>query len=331
MVQKRRTLSHEEEKEEKERDFYDHNLSDFSTLETVLFEVINILEKSKIPYALMGGLAVKSLGRPRVTHDIDFFVRPEDAHQVLDVLESYGFKTLKRDPHWLFKAWKKDILIDVIFKSSGDIYFDEDIQSHVRKISYKNHFVNIVSPEDILVIKSAVNQEDTPHHWYDALAIVKQVEIDWDYLLKRARHAPRRVLSLLIYAQSNDIAVPHNIIQKLFSYIYERTDFLKEDIIHPYRAGNEVQMPPTSEDGVSSPIYTKGRIMEALTMDQRVPEHDIKLIVSNNSIIARGEVFTTAQMEALEEVIKEIAPEYEFQNFVNVRIIKGPEGSEAIR
>lgn len=329
VVHRRRVLSHDEEREQTERDYYDHNLSDLTTLESVLFEVVGILERSGIPYALMGGLAVKSLGRPRITHDIDFFVCPEDAPKVLEILEKSGFQTQKRDPHWLFKAWKKEILIDIIFKSSGDIYFDEDIRAHVRKIFYKNHHVNTISPEDILIIKSAVNQEDTPHHWYDALAILKQVEIDWEYLLRRARHAPRRILSLLIYAQSNDIAVPHDIIQKLFSYVYERVDLQKENIIHPYRT--EMQMPSTSEDGISSPIYTKGRIMEALTMDQRVPEHDIKLIVSHNSIIARGEVFTSSQMQALEEVIAEIAPDYEFQNFVNVRVVKGPEGSEAIR
>src|SRR5690606_38452862 len=114
--------------------------------------VVQVLDDSKIPYALMGGLAVKSLGRPRITHDIDFFVCPEDAPKILDILKESGFKTQKRDPHWLFKAWKKDILIDIIFKSSGDIYFDEDVRAHVRKIFYKDHYVNTISPEDILVI-----------------------------------------------------------------------------------------------------------------------------------------------------------------------------------
>src|SRR5690606_41733525 len=127
MVHRRQVLSHDEELEQTERDFRDHNLSDLTVLEKVLFVVVEIFEYSQIPYALIGGLAVKTLGRPRITHDIDFFVCPEDAPKLLDILAQSGFKTQKRDPHWLFKAWKKDILIDIIFKSSGDIYFDEDV------------------------------------------------------------------------------------------------------------------------------------------------------------------------------------------------------------
>ena len=326
----RKVLSHAEEQEQVARDYRDHNLSDLTTLEKILFETVDVLDNAQIPYALIGGLAVQSLGRPRITHDIDLFVCPEDASRLLKSLEQAGFTTQERDPSWLFKAWKEDILVDIIFKSSGDIYFDEDIRSHVRRLPYKGHYINAISPEDFLVIKSAAHQENNSHHWYDALAVLKQGEIDWEYLLKRARNAPRRVLSLLIYGQSNDIAVPNEVIEKLFELVFEPQESARENIIHPYREITH-QMPSTSEDGIKSPIYTKGRIMEALTLDQRVPEHDIKLIVSNRSIVANGEVYTDEQMHALEEVIAEIAPGHEFKNYVNVRVITGPQGSEAIK
>ncbi len=326
----KKILSHAEEKEQCERDFHDHNLTDLPTLEKILFEAINIMESSSIPYALIGGFATKSMGRPRITHDIDFFVRPDDASKVLEVLETRGFTTQKRDPYWLFKAWKEEILVDIIFKSSGDIYSDEDVQSHVRRMPYLGSYVNAISPEDFLVIKAAAHQEHNPHHWHDALAVLKQGNLDWDYLLRRAKNAPRRVLSLLIYGQSNDIAVPNDVIKKLYRSVFEAPAYLPEPHLHPYRTSPH-EMPPTSEDGHNSPIYTKGKIMEALTTDERIAEHDVKVMVSNHTIVAKGEVFTEEQKEAVVEVIQRIAPEFDFKNLVDVRILRGPEGSEVIK
>jgi predicted nucleotidyltransferase len=329
-METKKILSHAEEKEQCEQDYHDHNLTDLSTLEKILFHAIDIVEQSGIPYALIGGVAVKSLGRPRVTHDIDLFVKPDDAERVLEVLEKEGFTSQKRDPFWLFKAWKDNILVDVIFKSSGDIYFDEEVQSHVRRTNYLGKCINSISPEDFLVIKAAAHQEHNPHHWHDALAVLKQGNLDWEYLLKRAKHAPRRILSLLIYGQANDIAVPNEVIKRLYRTVFEAPSYMPEPVIHPYRQ-SMTEMPETSEEGTDSPIYTKGRIMEALTTDERIAEHDIKVLVSDHSIVAKGDVFTDEQRAAVFEVVKNIAPHFDFKNQVNVRVLKGPEGSEAIK
>ena len=44
--------------------------------------------------------------------------------------------------------------------------------------------------------------------------------MDWDYLIKRSQRARRRLLSLLLYAQSIDIDVPNRVIRTLFERIY---------------------------------------------------------------------------------------------------------------
>lgn len=326
----KKILSHAEEKAQCERDYHDHNLSDIPTLEKILFETIEVMELSGIPYALIGGVATKSMGRPRVTHDIDLFVRPDDAERTLKVLEENGFTSQKRDPFWLFKAWKDNILVDVIFKSSGDIYFDEEVQSHVRRMQYLGKHVNAISPEDFLVIKAAAHQEHNPHHWHDALAVLKQGSLDWDYLLKRAKNSPRRVLALLIYGQSNDIAVPNDIIQKLYRCVYEAPALVSETYHYPYRPSLP-EHPVTSEDGHDSPIYTKGKIMEALTTDERIAEHDIKVFINKDKIVAKGEVFTEEQKEAVDQVIKEMAPTYQISNQIDVRVLRAPEGNEVIK
>jgi predicted nucleotidyltransferase len=316
--------------EEARRDYHDHNLTELATLTRTLQAAIEAVEESGIPYALIGGVAVKELGRPRVTHDIDLFVKPDDAEKVLQVLHEKGFNIERRDLYWLYKAWKEEILVDIIFKSKGDIYFDEEVRAHVRRIPFNGHLINAISPEDFIVIKASAHEEDLPHHWHDALAVLTQGNLEWEYLLKRAKHSPRRVLALLIYAQSNDIAVPNEIIQKLYRLIFEHQTFSPIPVIYPYRKEMTKERDFDLREKESH-IYTKGRIMEALTRDERIADHDIKVIVTDDCVVARGEVFTEDQKKAVDEVINSAAPKCSVKNQVYVRVLNPPEGSEAIR
>ena len=184
-----------------------------------LDETVSAIETEGIPYLLMGGIASASVGRPRLTHDIDVFVRPEDAKLVLEVLAKRGFDTEERFPHWLFKAYKHEMMVDIIFRSTGDIYLDDEMLTRAHVASFKGRDVRLIPPEDLLVIKALVHDEHMPRHWHDALGIVAWGELDWDYLLQRARHGARRVLSLLLYAQSNDLVVPQRVVRELFSLI----------------------------------------------------------------------------------------------------------------
>ena len=61
----------------------------------------------------------------------------------------------------------------------------------------------------------------------DALAIIARTPLDWTYLVERARQAgPRRVLSLLLYAESNDLAVPAEAVDQLHTIIHPRPEEL---------------------------------------------------------------------------------------------------------
>ncbi|MGE3611277.1 MAG: nucleotidyltransferase [Bacteriovoracaceae bacterium] len=328
MGHSKKPLSRQQEVEQKERDYHDHNLTELPNILKTLFAALETIEEHNIPYALIGGLAAKELGRPRITHDIDVFVKPDDADYVLKILEQKGFEVEKRDPFWLYKAWKENILVDVIFKSSGDIYFSEEVMNHVRRIPFQGRLINTISPEDFIVIKAAAHQEENPHHWHDALAVLAQGNLDWDYLLKRAKLAPRRMLALLLYAQSNDIAVSNESIQKLYHSIFDHPTYQPEPVVHPYKLSSLKKT--ATPECKNSPIYIKGRIMEALSMDERIAEHDIKVIVTDSTVVAKGEVFTAEQRDAVNEVITSLAPDYQLQNLVNVRVIIPPESSEAI-
>lgn len=174
-----------------------------------LQEVVSVLEANDIDHVLMGGIGSFALARPRETHDIDVFVRPGDVDPTLDLLEAEGFEVVIHDPAWLAKAWKRGVLTDVIFRSSGEIYLDDEMVARAERRDYKGVSAKVIAAEDLLVIKALATAEQTSHHWYDALAIIGRCDLDWDYVVQRAIQAgPRRVLSLLLYAESCDTAVP---------------------------------------------------------------------------------------------------------------------------
>lgn len=187
-----------------------------------LDESVAAVESECIPYVLLGGIATATMGRPRLTHDIDLFVRPDDARRVLDVLAKAGFDTDERYPHWLYKAFKHGHLVDVIFRSRGDIYLDDEMLARTVVQEFKGRTLRLMPAEDLIVVKAIVHDEHMPRHWHDALSILANAEIDWDYLLARARRGARRVLSLLLYAQSNDILVPAWVVRSLFHTIDEQ-------------------------------------------------------------------------------------------------------------
>jgi predicted nucleotidyltransferase len=188
----------------------------------ILDEAIVAIDDSGVPYLFIGGLASTALGRPRWTHDIDILVSPDDARTALGAFQRAGFKTEETDPHWLFKAVKGGALVDIIFRSKGNIYLDESMVRHARMMKYKGRTLRVIAPEDLIVIKAVVHEENIPHHWHDALGLIAVCDIDWDYLVHRAgQYGARRVLSLLLYAQSNDLVVSPVAIRRLFDAVFE--------------------------------------------------------------------------------------------------------------
>jgi hypothetical protein len=186
--------------------YTDGHVPDEQDLLATLDDVVRCLERSETDHLLMGGIGSFAMARPRETHDIDVFLRPGDVERALDVLA---------------KAFKRRVLVDLIFRSSGEIYLDDEMLERAEDRDYKGVSARVISAEDLLVIKALATGETTAHHWYDALALIAKCELDWDYLVRRANQAgPRRVLSLLIYAESCDLAVPTTAITSIHDTIH---------------------------------------------------------------------------------------------------------------
>jgi hypothetical protein len=184
----------------------------------VVRDVVRAIERAGIPYVLLGGIASTAQGRPRWTHDVDIMVKPEDALATLGALSRAGFATQTTDESWLYKALKDDVLVDVVFRSHGEVVLDDEMLSRSLTAEFQGVRVPVLGAEDLIVIKALVHKEHTPRHWFDALALISRSDLDWGYLERRAAaHDPLRVASLLVYAQSADLPVPEGPIERLMS------------------------------------------------------------------------------------------------------------------
>jgi predicted nucleotidyltransferase len=296
----------------------------------VLTDTVEAMNASGVRYAFIGGIASHGLGRPRSTHDIDVFVRPEDAEIALRALEKHGFRIERTDPSWLYKGWKENILVDIIFKSKGEIYLDNEMWEHAAQREYHGRELKMIGPEDLTIVKASAHSELTPGHWHDALALLSHATIDWNYLIKRARRAPRRVLSLLIYAHSNDIWVPKQVIDELYRYVYgeiplgapARTAHSQQTLQRPVAALKAVHKVDAT---------TVARMHEALAEDPRTNELDIQVEAAEGKVLLRGEVMTEERRQRIERIAREIVPQVEIENQIRVTQISQQAEAEEIK
>jgi predicted nucleotidyltransferase len=187
-------------------------------------DMVAALQEDDIPFLLVGGIAAAILGRGRYTGDVDLFVRPENARRVLQALERVGFATAETNPYWLFKGTRGGVLVDVLFTLKGDIRLDDEMLARAPMRPFEGVDVPLLPPEDLIVAKAIVFDEETSRHWYDALGLIAAGPLDWDYLVRRARRSPRRVLSLLWFALAMDLSVPRPPLERLAALVWHDAD-----------------------------------------------------------------------------------------------------------
>jgi predicted nucleotidyltransferase len=202
------------------KEYHPQEQPESERLLAILDETIGVLRAADVTFLLMGGLATSVLGRGRRVTDIDLFVRTADVPATLAALAGAGFETLVVSPNWLAKAIKDDVLVDVISRSTHDISLTDEVLAHAVEVEIDGRRLASVSPEDLIVMKAVATDEDTSRYWHDALSLLGRSDLDWAYLVHRARkHGARRVLSLLFFAQSIDLLVPEEVVAELLEAV----------------------------------------------------------------------------------------------------------------
>ncbi|HET6748773.1 MAG TPA: nucleotidyltransferase [Actinomycetes bacterium] len=268
---------------------------DEATFRRVLAQAIRVAEATGLPHAFMGGIASTALGRPRWTHDVDLLVRPRDARAMLRAFADAGFATEEADQAWLYKATSDGVLVDVIFESTGGIVLDDEMLARVRTARFGGLRLSVLAPEDLLVIKAIVHREHRQRHWFDALALVESGELDWEYLLRRAAPNPRRVASLLLYAQTDGLAVPDWVVEELLAKAREQEG-----------------------TGTEPDEYLVARAHDALVRDPRTAELELDVAVDGGVVVLSGVVATPERQAAVGEVVAQALPDREVRNLTGV-------------
>ena len=148
------------------------------------------LRDAEIPFALGGGMAIWAHGGPETEHDLDFFVKPEDADRALQALAEIGFRPEKPPEGWLYKAWDGDVLVDLIFEPSG-MEVDDRFLRRAKELEVNAVRIPVALPKDVLVSKLlALREHELDYDQLLELARTVREQIDWEDVRLRTAHSP---------------------------------------------------------------------------------------------------------------------------------------------
>lgn len=148
------------------------------------------LREAEVEFMLGGGLAIWARGGPPTDHDVDFFVREEDAECALAALGRVGMETEKPPEDWLFKAHDGPVLVDLIFRPAGGAIGDEHF-ARATPLEVCAQTLLVASIDDVMVTKLLALTEQEPD--YQAVLQVARAlreQIDWTDVEERSSSSP---------------------------------------------------------------------------------------------------------------------------------------------
>jgi len=167
-------------------------------------QAISFLEKAKIDYLLIGGVAVGVWGRPRITNDIDFiiFISRKEIKRITK--EAYNsdleFKEMPH-PHlrktFVYRVSKGVYHADFIVASTE---FEKTALQRKVKVKIYNKDVFVPTKEDLLLLKiiagRAIDIFDAEN-----IALRYKGKLDEKYLLSWAQRLSDEAEDLRIYKE----------------------------------------------------------------------------------------------------------------------------------
>lgn len=129
------------------------------SLERDIIEFLELCNKHKVKYLIIGGYAVSIHGHPRSTKDIDVCIEmsEENALKMVKVINDFGFSSLKLSKEDFLK---KDSItqlgfpplrIDILNDLDG-VPFEEAWQNK-KSVSFENVPVNFIGYNDLIIVK----------------------------------------------------------------------------------------------------------------------------------------------------------------------------------
>ena len=143
------------------------------------------LEQAEVPAMIGGGLAAWARGGPPTDHDVDFYLRPEDAQRALDALVEAGMQAETPPEGWLLKAYDGATLVDLIYRPAGGPIGDEHFE-RATAMELMAQPVLVASVDDVLTTKLLALSEQEPD-FRSVLELARSLreQIDWQFVSAR--------------------------------------------------------------------------------------------------------------------------------------------------
>ena len=140
-------------------------MADIEEIEEILFDLVSLLDREGIPYAVMGGLAIRVYSLPRATQDVDITIaiNRDRLDGLRDSLHDLGCSIPPAyDSGWLdlvagmplFKVKRHidshSVDVDIFVAESR---FQESLIQRRHFFEVSGRQVALVSPEDLLLLK----------------------------------------------------------------------------------------------------------------------------------------------------------------------------------
>jgi hypothetical protein len=161
-------------------------------LQQTLADIIKLLQREGIEYALIGGLAASLRGRPRVTADVDLVIAADVGRTIdlVGVLDTSEFKPLFDE---VADVVQRALLLPLRHRSTGvkvDLAiglsgFEQLLISRAESLTFAGSTAMVATAEDLVIMKVVAGR---PQDEQDISGIIaaQSDRLDWDYCLKVA-------------------------------------------------------------------------------------------------------------------------------------------------
>jgi hypothetical protein len=127
------------------------------TFDAFCREAVDFLSRASVPYLIVGGVAVATIGQPRATGDVDVigYLTMDQATALIDAAVAAGFEVVPDERERLqatgtLRFSKGKFQLDIILAS---LPFEDDARSRARKHRLFGRLVPLPTPEDLILFK----------------------------------------------------------------------------------------------------------------------------------------------------------------------------------
>jgi hypothetical protein len=162
----------------------------FTPLAETCRTAVAALRDAEVPFVLAGSFAAWARGGPQPGKDLDFMVKPEDAEAALQALVDAGMRAERPPEEWLLKAWRGDVMVDLIFGPAG-LQMSDEVLRRAEPMAVLAIETPVMALEDVLVTKlMALEEHNLDYTSLLGIARACREQIDWQSLRRRTDASP---------------------------------------------------------------------------------------------------------------------------------------------